>query len=117
MKDAMIQDQYLNQGVLCFEMEAAELMNNFPCIVIRGIADYVDSYKNKQWQGYVAATMAAYAKELLRFIELSEDDGDNKLYHGLSPQDSGFSAGTTMITRGSFLIIAVIRICPKLMVI
>ncbi|KAN0075190.1 hypothetical protein V8E54_007801 [Elaphomyces granulatus] len=55
-------------GVLCFEMEAAGLMDNFPCLVIRGICDYADSHKNKEWQGYAAATAAAYAKELLSVI-------------------------------------------------
>jgi len=54
--------------VLCFEMEAAGLMNNFPCLVIRGICDYADSHKNKRWQEYAAATAAAYAKELLSVI-------------------------------------------------
>ncbi|KAE9574809.1 hypothetical protein CGMCC3_g9329 [Colletotrichum fructicola] len=46
-------------------MEAAGLMDTFPCIVIRGICDYSDSHKNKAWQGYAAATAAAYARELL----------------------------------------------------
>jgi nucleoside phosphorylase len=55
-------------GVLCFEMEAAGLMNNFPCLIIRGICDYADSHKNKRWQAYAAATAAAYAKELLSII-------------------------------------------------
>jgi nucleoside phosphorylase len=55
-------------GVLCFEMEAAGLMDNFPCLVIRGICDYADSHKNKRWQPYAAATAAAYAKELLCVI-------------------------------------------------
>lgn len=50
---------------LCFEMEAAGLMMDFPCIVIRGICDYSDSHKNKQWQGYAALAAASYAKELL----------------------------------------------------
>jgi nucleoside phosphorylase len=54
--------------VLCFEMEAAGLMDVFPCLVIRGICDYSDSHKNKKWQGYAAATAAAYAKELLSVI-------------------------------------------------
>lgn len=54
--------------VLCFEMEAAGLMNTFPCLVIRGICDYADSHKNKLWQDYAAATAAAYAKELLYVI-------------------------------------------------
>jgi nucleoside phosphorylase len=55
-------------GALCFEMEAAGLMNHFPCLVIRGICDYADSHKNKQWQGYAAATAAAFAKELISDI-------------------------------------------------
>ncbi|KAJ5007379.1 hypothetical protein K4K57_010794 [Colletotrichum sp. SAR 10_99] len=54
-------------GVLCFEMEAAGLQD-FPCLVIRGVCDYADSHKNKQWQEYAAATAAAFAKELLSVI-------------------------------------------------
>lgn len=59
-------------GILCFEMEAAGLMDNFPCLVIRGICDYSDSHKNKQWQEYAAATAAAYAKELLSVVHTSQ---------------------------------------------
>jgi nucleoside phosphorylase len=59
-------------GVLCFEMEAAGIMNRFPCLVIRGICDYADSHKNKKWQPYAAATAAAYAKELLSIISAAE---------------------------------------------
>ena len=58
--------------VLCFEMEAAGLMDNFPCLVVRGICDYSDSHKNKRWQYYAAATAAAYAKELLYVIPTSQ---------------------------------------------
>jgi nucleoside phosphorylase len=39
-------------GILCVEMEAAGLMDDFPCLVIRGICDYADSHKNKRWQPY-----------------------------------------------------------------
>jgi serine/threonine protein kinase/nucleoside phosphorylase len=59
-------------GVLCFEMEAAGLMNMFPCLVICGICDYADSHKNKRWQPYAAATAAAYAKEVLSVIRPAE---------------------------------------------
>jgi nucleoside phosphorylase len=31
--------------VLYFEMEAAGLMDGFPCLMIRGICDYTDSQK------------------------------------------------------------------------
>ncbi|KAK2608978.1 hypothetical protein QQS21_002458 [Conoideocrella luteorostrata] len=48
MKDALIRDKLsAEKGILCFEMEAAGLMNNFPCLVIRGICDYSDSHQNK----------------------------------------------------------------------
>ena len=62
-------------GVLCFEMEAAGLMNNFPCLVIRGICDYADSHKNKRWQAYAAGTAAAYTKEVLAMIPSAEVAG------------------------------------------
>ncbi|EEA21336.1 conserved hypothetical protein [Talaromyces marneffei ATCC 18224] len=55
-------------GVLCFEMEAAGLMNEFPCLVIWGISDYSDSHKHKRWQPYAAGVAVAYAKELLSVI-------------------------------------------------
>ncbi|RAK88486.1 purine and uridine phosphorylase [Aspergillus costaricaensis CBS 115574] len=47
-------------GILCAEMEAAGLINNFPCLIIRGICDYADSHKNKAWQPYAAATAAGH---------------------------------------------------------
>jgi len=55
-------------GIMCFEMEAAGLMNNFPCLAVRGICDYADSHKNKTWQSYAAGAAAAYAKEVLLVI-------------------------------------------------
>ncbi|OJD15801.1 hypothetical protein AJ78_03981 [Emergomyces pasteurianus Ep9510] len=55
-------------GILCFEMEAAGLMDIAQCLVIRGICDYADSHKTKVWQGYAAAAAAAYANELLSLI-------------------------------------------------
>ena len=69
MKDATIRDKLSNKyDVLCFEMEAAGLMNSFPCAVIRGICDYSDTHKKDSWQPYAAAVAAAYAKELLEVI-------------------------------------------------
>jgi nucleoside phosphorylase len=74
MRSAAERDQLSAElgGVLCFEMEAAGLMNSFPCLVIRGICDYADSHKNKRWQPYAAATAAACAKEVLSVIPPAE---------------------------------------------
>ncbi|KAK2028243.1 pfs domain-containing protein [Colletotrichum zoysiae] len=80
MKDAVIRDKFaVEEGVLCFEMEAAGLMNHFPCLVIRGICDYSDSHKNKIWQGYAAMTAAAYAKELVCRVQQSRLESEQKL--------------------------------------
>ncbi|KAL3449521.1 nucleoside phosphorylase domain-containing protein [Aspergillus insuetus] len=66
MKHGPTRDRLAQQyGFLCFEMEAAGLIDQFPCAVIRGICDYADSHKNKEWQPYAAMTAATYTKELL----------------------------------------------------
>ncbi|RPA75792.1 purine and uridine phosphorylase [Ascobolus immersus RN42] len=66
VKDASFRKELREQfDAICAETEAAGLMNNFPCVVIRGICDYCDSHKNKRWQQYAALTAAAYARELL----------------------------------------------------
>ncbi|KAK1143511.1 hypothetical protein N8T08_006317 [Aspergillus melleus] len=58
---------------ICVEMEAAGIMNYFPCLVIRGISDYADSHKNDRWKAYAAATAAACAKELLQYVPVKVD--------------------------------------------
>ncbi|OCL07598.1 purine and uridine phosphorylase [Glonium stellatum] len=70
MRDGSTRDKLSGElgGVLCFEMEAAGLMNSFPCLVIRGICDYADSHKNKKWQPFAAAAAAACAKEILSIV-------------------------------------------------
>lgn len=70
VKDGPTRDHIARQeGVLCFEMAAAGLMDSFPCVVIRGVCDYADSHKNKRWQPYAAMTAACYAKELLELVD------------------------------------------------
>ena len=66
------------RGAVCFEMEAAGLYD-FPCLVIRGICDHVDSHKNKIWQEYAAATAAAFTKELLLYIAPEQVVKERKL--------------------------------------
>lgn len=73
MKDAKARDSIAQDlGILCFEMEAAGLMDQLPCLVIRGICDYCDSHKDKQWQGYAALTAATYAARLLHAVPATE---------------------------------------------
>ncbi|KAK4897326.1 hypothetical protein LTR27_004846 [Elasticomyces elasticus] len=75
VKSAQYRDDMLrdlgSEGVdpICIEMEAAGLMNSFPCLVIRGICDYADEHKNDDWQAYAAIAAAAYAKEFLQCVD------------------------------------------------
>ena len=85
MKDALIRDKFAKEmDILCFEMEAAGLMNQFPCLVIRGICDYSDTHKNKEWQGYAAMVAAAYAKDLLYRIPPNKVEAENRISDLLS---------------------------------
>jgi WD40 repeat protein/nucleoside phosphorylase len=86
MKDAVIRDKLATEnGVLCFEMEAAGLINHFPCLIIRGICDYSDSHKNKQWQGYAAMVAAAYAKDLLCRIVPQQVESEERILKAPTP--------------------------------
>ncbi|PQE05705.1 Ankyrin repeat protein [Rutstroemia sp. NJR-2017a BVV2] len=86
----------LNKGlggnVLCVETEAAGLMSNFPCVVIRGICDYADSHKNKDWQEHAAAVAAAFAKELLNIMTPDDLDVEPRDKESLSEGQSNTHA-------------------------
>ncbi|KAH7173307.1 uncharacterized protein B0J16DRAFT_311083 [Fusarium flagelliforme] len=53
-------------------MEAAGLNDICPCLSIRGVCDYSDSHKSKEWQEYAAATAAAFAREFLERLPQTE---------------------------------------------
>ncbi|KAM5347524.1 hypothetical protein ACJ41O_010529 [Fusarium nematophilum] len=77
IKDAEFRDELARElKVICFEMEAAGVVNVLPCLVIRGICDYCDAHKNDIWQEYAAATAAAYAKLLLTVMNKRDIDYD-----------------------------------------
>ncbi|KAK6337052.1 hypothetical protein TWF718_009838 [Orbilia javanica] len=103
MKDGIKRDKISAQtGALCFEMEAAGLMNDFPCLVIRGICDYSDGHKNKRWQPYAALVAAIYAKELLLQIPIvsqEETDDARKKINFIIPFHMPFPRNPTFIGR------------------
>ncbi|KAK6535580.1 hypothetical protein TWF694_002035 [Orbilia ellipsospora] len=71
IKNAELRDRLAGEyGAICFEMEAAGVMNEGSCLVIRGICDYADAQKNDIWQNYAAAAAAAYAKLLLSYVKI-----------------------------------------------
>ncbi|KAL2783949.1 hypothetical protein BJX66DRAFT_330305 [Aspergillus keveii] len=54
---------------ICFEMEAAGIMDEISCLIVRGICDYADTHKQDGWHFYAAAVAAAYCRTLLCKID------------------------------------------------
>lgn len=72
MRNGIVRDATAKElDVICFEMEASGLMDTLACLPVRGICDYSDTHKSKEWQRYAAATAAAYARELLEVLPSS----------------------------------------------
>ncbi|KAI0867965.1 ankyrin repeat protein [Hypoxylon argillaceum] len=93
MRDALIRDQLsAEKDVLCFEIEAAGLLNQFPFLIIRGISNYSDTHKNELWQGHAAMTAAAYTKDLLYEIAPSKVEAQKKLGAVLNGISSALSS-------------------------
>ncbi|KAJ2976988.1 hypothetical protein NQ176_g4626 [Zarea fungicola] len=64
-------------NAICFEMEAAGIVDEIPCLVVRGISDFADTNKDDRWHYYAAAVAAAYGKAILLKIygeELQETE-------------------------------------------
>ncbi|KAF4460163.1 Nucleoside phosphorylase [Fusarium albosuccineum] len=51
--------------LIAFEMEGAGVWDEVPCIIVKGVCDYADSHKNKDWQDFAAATAACVAKAIV----------------------------------------------------
>ena len=75
--------------VLCVEMEAAGLMTEHECMVIRGISDYADSHKNDDWHRFAATTAAACTKEILSYVSPAEAISAPTAYLGRGIQQTG----------------------------
>ncbi|KAG5661347.1 hypothetical protein KAF25_005469, partial [Fusarium avenaceum] len=74
MKNSTVRDTVAQAvDAICFEMEAAGLNDICPCLTIRGICDYSDSHKSKEWQEYAAATAAAFAREFIEKLPPTEE--------------------------------------------
>ncbi|KAJ0420803.1 nucleoside phosphorylase domain-containing protein [Aspergillus carlsbadensis] len=91
MEDATTRDELSGEkGFLCFDTVASALIDNFPCVVIRGIADYADTHKNGKWKRYAAMTAAACAKDLLSLVppfRIEPEINLTKVLDWLAPDD------------------------------
>ncbi|KAK4228835.1 nucleoside phosphorylase domain-containing protein [Podospora fimiseda] len=79
IRNALERDRLAQEGddapYLCFETEAAGVMNKLPCLVVRGISNYADSHGDEDdevWEPYAALVAAVYGSALLSRITPSE---------------------------------------------
>ncbi|KAL9079075.1 MAG: hypothetical protein Q9157_002001 [Trypethelium eluteriae] len=77
-----LRDKY---GFIGLEMEAAGTINRIPVGVVRGVCDYADKHKNKEWQPFAAAMAAACAKAILFRVRPKEFSGPSLLSAGRKP--------------------------------
>ncbi|EXK26022.1 hypothetical protein FOMG_17383 [Fusarium oxysporum f. sp. melonis 26406] len=96
-----LRDKY---GIIGLEMEAAGTMNRIPVGVIRGVCDYGDRHKNKDWQPYAAAMAASYARALLdeipssdRTVDLTKE-GYKPCYYIPFTRNTHFTGRTTILS-------------------
>ncbi|OQD86911.1 hypothetical protein PENSOL_c083G06260 [Penicillium solitum] len=110
IKSASHRDHIAKQeGVIGFEMEGAGLWDTIPTIVVKGVCDYADSHKGKDWQPYAAATAAACAKGILKIwrgsVRRTEDRSDEEQF-APSPThqifSGNFTAGRNIYNGGTF---------------
>ncbi|GKT52310.1 uncharacterized protein ColSpa_12491 [Colletotrichum spaethianum] len=68
MKSGLDRDRIAAQhSLIAFEMEGAGVWDEIPSLVVKGVCDYADSHKNKNWQNFAAATAASTTKALLEY--------------------------------------------------
>ncbi|KAL7964914.1 hypothetical protein HDV63DRAFT_234690 [Trichoderma sp. SZMC 28014] len=56
------------KGIIAFEMEGAGIMEEIPCVVVKGVCDYADCHKSKKWQDFAAATASSALQAILEYM-------------------------------------------------
>jgi nucleoside phosphorylase len=88
--------------LVAFEMEGAGAWDQVPSIVVKGVCDYADHFKNKEWQNFAAATAAAVSKALIELYPRAEKP-DTRIVESVDETHQGF-----VYVWASFLCVCVI---------
>lgn len=79
MKSGRRRDRLIEEDkVIGFEMEGAGAWEIFSTIIVKGVTDYADSHKNKQWRMYPAARAALCATAMIEEIDLADEPQASK---------------------------------------
>ncbi|KAK2804057.1 hypothetical protein FQN51_002588 [Onygenales sp. PD_10] len=107
MKSGEDRDRISEQeNIIAFDMEGAGVWDYLPCIVVKGVCDYADSHKSKQWQEYAAITAAACTRAILeqwpktKSPEREENPAQNR-FHNINSK-IGIQSGRLVMRGTSF---------------
>ncbi|KAI0379047.1 hypothetical protein F5Y04DRAFT_290521 [Hypomontagnella monticulosa] len=113
--NALERDAFAEKGVLCFALGDPTLMDNLPCLQVRGICGYSDTHNNRRWEGYAIIAAAAYAKDILNTLTPGELEAEREpskipsnveedvtyISKWLSPPDPSINLKTALDYRNS----------------
>lgn len=78
--DQLRQDVAAKLGILAFDMEFDAVVDSVygnrkdSYVLIRGIADYKDGSRRKEWQPYASLAAAAFTKAVICSMSFASDD-------------------------------------------
>ncbi|EPS35589.1 hypothetical protein H072_10985 [Dactylellina haptotyla CBS 200.50] len=92
MRSATVRDEIARkEQVIAFDMEAAGAWDYLPCLLIKGVSDYADSHKNKNWQNYAALTAAVCVKAVLeQWVTTEKRSKEFQIQHNYTNHNCNF---------------------------
>ncbi|KAF4953594.1 hypothetical protein FGADI_5930 [Fusarium gaditjirri] len=84
------------ENIIAFEMEGAGIWQELPCIIVKGVSDFADCEKTKEWQDYAAAMAAATSKAILKRYIHADRNASPPPSHPLLARQDGSNYGGTM---------------------
>ncbi|KAG5764859.1 hypothetical protein H9Q72_007037 [Fusarium xylarioides] len=85
-----------SENIIAFEMEGAGIWQELPCIIVKGVSDFADCEKTKEWQDYAAAMAAATSKAILKRYIHTERKVTSPSGHSLLARQHGSNYGGTI---------------------
>ncbi|KAF5556294.1 MTA SAH nucleosidase [Fusarium napiforme] len=84
------------ENIIAFEMEGAGIWQELPCIIVKGVSDFADCEKTKEWQDYAAAMAAATSKAILKRYIHTDRKVSPPAGHSLLARQQGSNYGGTI---------------------
>ncbi|KYG13697.1 hypothetical protein FVEG_13952 [Fusarium verticillioides 7600] len=84
------------ENIIAFEMEGAGIWQELPCIIVKGVSDFADCEKTKEWQDYAAAMAAATSKAILKRYIHADRKVTPPAGHSLLARQQGSNYGGTI---------------------